>query len=199
MIRKTFLLICIFCMTCPAILFAETVTLELNANTEDVEGKAEFKLQQYEADVALGGGVLFSKDDFLISNVSISVRDDMFTPALTLGLGFKGTYGRKEIEHSDDDFNASAIGFLFLGEFDFREVDTKIPLSIATNVSFSPDPLSFMDIDQYMDFMVALYVHIVKNAAVVVGYRYIEMKIDTDPGEVTSDYDSAYFGCRISF
>lgn len=186
-------------MTCPAILFAETVTLELNANTEDVEGKAEFKLQQYEADVVLGGGVLFSKDDFLISNVSISVRDDMFTPALTLGLGFKGTYGRKEIEHSDDDFNASAIGFLFLGEFDFREVDTKIPLSIATNVSFSPDPLSFMDIDQYMDFMVALYVHIVKNAAVVVGYRYIEMKIDTDPGEVTSDYDSAYFGCRISF
>lgn len=199
MTKKTFMLFCIILMTCPAILLAETVTLELNANTEDVEGKAEFKLQQYETDVTLGGGLLYCKDDILVSNVSISIRDDIFSPALNLGLGFKGTYAREEIDNSDDDFNAMAIGFLLLGEYDFRKDYTKLPISIATNFSFSPAPLSFMDIDQYMDFMIALYFHIVENAAIVGGYRYIEMKIDAEPRDVTIDHDSAYFGCRISF
>lgn len=183
----------------PAMSFAETYTLELNANTTDVEGKAEVKFQGYETDVRFGGGILYSDDEYLLTNVTLSLKDDIFTPALNLGLGFKGIYGRKEYENIDTDYNAMAVGFLLLAEYDFRKDYTQLPVSIGTNFSFSPKPLCFMDCEQYLDFMVAVYFHIVDNAAILAGYRYSEMEIDMDPGKDTSSYDAFYFGCRLSF
>ncbi len=197
MIKKPFLILFILFLSFPAMVYAETITLELNANSTDVEGKFETKLQRYETDLRLGGGILFSKDNNLISNITFSLKDDIFIPALTLGLGFKGIYGRTDID--DTDYNVMALGFLLLGEYDFRKDYTQLPISIAANFSFSPTPLSFMDTEQYMDFNIALYFHIVDNASILAGYRNIETNINTDPDEVKETDDAIFFGCRLSF
>ncbi len=198
MIKKQFLfLLFILFLFFPAMTYAETIILELNANSTDVEGKFETKFQGYETDLRLGGGILFSKDNNLISNITFSLKDDIFIPALTLGLGFKGIYGRTEID--DTDYTVMALGFLLLGEYDFRKDYTQLPISIAANFSFSPTPLSFMDTVQYMDFMIALYFHIVDNASILAGYRNMESKITTDPNDVNKTDDAIFFGCRLSF
>ena len=75
MSKKPSLCLIMLVLLIPSILNAQTISLELNANTTDVEGKAEARLQGYEADISIGGGIIFSKDDNLISNLTFSLKD----------------------------------------------------------------------------------------------------------------------------
>jgi len=56
--------------------FGEMAGLELNVNASDVEGKFEFRLPHYETTIMPGAGVLFSDDNYLISNINISFTGD---------------------------------------------------------------------------------------------------------------------------
>ncbi|MBA4369925.1 MAG: hypothetical protein C0403_20035 [Desulfobacterium sp.] len=178
--------------------FCEMAGLELNVNTSDVEGKFEFILPHYEKNIIPGAGVLYSDDRYLLSNVNLSVRDQVFSPALSLGLGFKGTFGTAEKPYGGD-YDAGALGFLLIGEYDFRKDYTAAPISLVATLSGAPDPLCLMDTDRFFDFSFTVYGHIIKNASVLAGYRHLNFQFGENRNEEKVIDNAIYVGCKLHF
>ena len=177
--------------------FAGSVSVEVNANTDDVAGVVEYDSQAFGAVLNLGGGLIFSDNDYTVGNLHIALKDEIFAPALTLGLGFKWLLGQAEV--SDDEYDVTAIGFVLLGEYDFRKIYLNFPILIFAEVSGSPDPLSFRDTTGYMDFNTGIRAYIVRSAAIVAGYRILNIDLeDSDTSDELND-DAWYIGLRLTF
>ena len=176
---------------------AGSLSVEINANADDVTGLVEYDSQAFGAVLNLGGGLIFSDNDYTLGNVHIALKDEIFTPALTLGLGFKGLFGQAEV--SGEDYDAAAIGFGVLGEYDFRKIYLNFPIVIYAEFSGSPDPLSFSDTTGYMDFNTGIRAYLVRSAAVVAGYRVLRIDFkDSNTSDELTD-DTWYIGLRLTF
>jgi hypothetical protein len=177
--------------------YAQKITLELNANAEDVEAKADVQFPAYEALANIGGGIILSPDDYTIGNIHFIIKDEVFVPALILGLGFKGTIGKVEIH--DADFDLDALGFMFMGEYDLRQIYAKIPICIYGDISASPGPLSFSETEDYLDMNAGVRVYIVKQAAVVLGFRHLNTKFENGHEDKKASFDAFFLGLQLNF
>ena len=204
-IKKIVLVIILTALLFPGIVQAENTTIGVNINSSDIEAWIDTQLKTYNTPLVLGAGFLYSEDDnygreeydyYRIGNVHMAVKDEMFVPGLSLGLGFKGVLG--EIEINNEDYDIGAVCFQFLGGYDFRKNTTRLPVSITANLSISPKMLSFQDTDKYMEFTSAFNFHINDYAAAFVGYRIIDIEFD-EPVERDWDDKSVFGGIRISF
>jgi hypothetical protein len=176
---------------------AGSVSFELNANMDDVAGVVDYDSQAFGAILNAGGGLIFSDNDYTLGNLHIALKDQIFAPALTLGLGFKGVLGQTEV--SSEDYDIAAIGFSLLGEYDFREIYTNFPIMIFAEVTGAPDPLSFRDTTTYMDFNTGIRGYIVRNAAIVVGYRVLKVDLEANNTSDELTDDAFYIGLRLVF
>ena len=176
---------------------AGSVSVEINANTDDVAGVVEYDSQAFGAVLNTGGGLIFSNNDYTLGNLHIALKDELFAPALTLGLGFKGLVGEAEV--SQEDYDVSAIGFVLLGEYDFRKIYQNFPLLIFAEFSGAPDPLSFRDTTSYMDFNTGIRAYIVRSAAMVAGYRVLEINFEDSGRSDELTDDAWYIGLRLTF
>ena len=176
---------------------AGSVSFELNANMDDVAGVVDYDSQAFGAVLNAGGGLIFSDNDYTLGNLHIALKDQIFAPALTLGLGFKGVLGQTEV--SSEDYDIAAIGFSLLGEYDFREIYTNFPIMIFAEVTGAPDPLSFRDTTTYMDFNTGIRGYIVRNAAIVVGYRVLKVDLEANNTSDELTDDAFYIGLRLIF
>ena len=176
---------------------AGSVSVEINANANDLACLVEYDSQAFGAVLNLGGGFIYSDSDYTLGDLHIALKDEIFHPALTLGLGFKGLVGQAEI--SSETYDVAAIGFKLLGEWDFRKIYINFPILIFADFSGSPDPLSFRDTTGYMDFNTGLRAYLVRNAAVVAGYRVLNIDFkDSDTSDTLND-DAWYIGLRLTF
>ena len=176
---------------------AGSVSFELNANMDDVAGVVDYDSQAFGAVLNAGGGLIFSDNDYTLGNLHIALKDQIFAPALTLGLGFKGVLGQAEV--SSEDYDIAAIGFSLLGEYDFREIYTNFPIMIFAEFTGAPDPLSFRDATTYMDFNTGIRGYIVRNAAIVVGYRVLKVDLEASNTSDELTDDAFYIGLRLVF
>jgi len=178
---------------------AADTSIDLNINTNDVEARIDVKFNPLETPMSIGGGFLYSDDKtkYWLANLYVAVKDEVFTPALGLGLGLKGVFGNTDFVTFDRD--TAALAFQFLGDYDFRKTSVNIPISIFASVAYAPEILSFSDTDRYFDIYTGAAFHINYFAAVYVGYRDIE--IDYKAGGIKNELsDDAFFlGITISF
>ena len=178
----------------PATTLADA-SVELNVNDSDFETRLDILLNTGGAPLTLGAGFLYSDDDdFWLTNFNVSIKDEVLTPGLNLGLGFKGIFG--ETDAKSDDFTTLALPFQFLVEFDFRESGSNLPISITASLAWAPGILSFSDTEDYFEFYAAVYIHVNYWASIVVGYRDIEIEYDDD---VEGEHDAFYVGARLTF
>ena len=185
----------------PATTLAVDASVELNVNDDDFEARLDVFVNPGGAPLTVGGGFLYSDDndgdDIWISNVNIAIKDEVATPGLNLGLGFKGIFG--EEDSGPRDFDTRAFAFQFLTEYDFRETTADIPISITANIGWAPDVLSFSDTEEYFEFYAAAYLHINYWAAIFVGYRNIDIDYDTNSTEFELEHDSLFIGAKLTF
>jgi len=177
----------------------ETAGIEVNVNSSDVEGKFEFRLPRYETNIIAGAGVLYSDNNYLISNLNISLEDQVFVQPLSFGIGFKGSFGTAE--KYNIDYDMASIGFLLTGEYDFRKHEDRlnIPVSIKSTFSISPEPLCFIDTKQYFDFTFTVYWHVLKNASILAGYRHLDFRFKKSTETLNKTDDSMFLGCKLHF
>lgn len=181
----------------PIISRGEPVNFEINVNTTDLEGKIDTQFEFYESYLNLGFGTIYSDNEYLISNLNLALKDEVFMPGLTLGLGFKGLVGETEI--NDKDFDLMAISFLVVGEYDFRKEFSDLPLVASAGISLAPGPLSFSESKRYMDFTSAVYLYVIRNGAFFLGYRIIKARFDDSSREVKMSDDALFFGIKLGF
>lgn len=177
--------------------FARSYRFEMYANSDDVILGLESESALSEATLNIGVGGIFSRQDYRIGNLYFSLKDEVFIPALTLGLGLKGLVGVAEDNH--EDYDLAAIGFIVLGEYDFRKVYYNFPIVVQSDLSSAPDPMTSGDADSYTEFNLRLKGYLVNSAALVLGYKTIAVRFDKNAGEYNLSDDMIYFGIEFSF
>jgi len=131
--RKIALAVILTIMILPGIAAAATTSIGVNVGSSEVEGWVDTQLDPYNTPLLLGAGFLYSDDDYWIANGHIAVKDEVFVPGLSLGLGFKGVLG--EVEILRRDYDVAAFCLMFLGEYDFRKNGTRLPIGISVNIA----------------------------------------------------------------
>ena len=196
---KYLVILCAVVAVFPCSVSAVDTAIELNVNADDVEGRVDVKLRPLEMPLTVGGGFIYSNDNekYWLVNANAAVKDQIFTPALSLGVGLKGVFGTTDFPTQSVD--TAATPFLFLADYDFRKMSLDWPISFAATFGYAPEIISFKDTERYIDFYLNGYFHINNFAALYVGYRRID--IDYEKSSIKYDLDdkSVYFGVRMSF
>ena len=103
------------------------------------------------------------------------------------------------MENHNKDFDLRAIGFLLLGEYDFKKEYPNLPINAAMSIAVAPSPLSSSDTRRYLEYSSTIYFYIVKNAAIGVGYRAFDAHFDDTSGRIKRSEDAVFFGFRLDF
>jgi len=161
------------------------------------------------------------------NEISLGISDEMVDLRLTSDYE-QDFFGRLAYLHTDtDDVEADQLSFTFgtVGKLDYVDVmlglrpywiDAEsesgygvalgagasmelIPrFSVSAEVFYSPEILTGSDIDNSLDMEVQLSFQPIENGAVFVGYRDIELELDSGAGDIDV-YDSYYLGVSLTF
>ncbi len=132
-----------------------------------------------------------------MADVKVALGNEILIPGLNCALGFKGLLG--EIEFDNIDGELGAIGFLLSAVYDIPKTVATIPLQILAEVTVAPKPLCFIDSDKYLEIKAGLGIHILENAAIIVGYRHIDIHFDKELANRKMSDDIISVGYRLSF
>ncbi len=177
---------------------ARSFRFEMYANADDIVLGLESEAPvAEEAILNTGGGFIFGGEDYTIGNLHFALKSEAFIPALTLGLGLKGILGTAE--DGRDDYDLAGLGFVVLGEYDFRKVYYNFPLVVLSDITFAPATLAFGDTEDYTEFNLRVKGYIVQSAALVLGYKYIVVNFDKGSDDYKLSEDMIYFGFEFLF
>lgn len=194
---KVFLIVILFSLFFSGVVSANKLGLEINANSDEVEGKVKTSFPLNSAWADFGVGVLYNEEKYTLYSLVFGLNDQVFSSALTLGLGFKGIYGIASKDRKDYDIGAA--NFTFLAEYDFREVYENLPICLNISLVTAPRTLCFRDAEGYLEVYGGISLYIVQNAAVLVGARMVEVKIEEEPSNINISHDSTFLGFRLEF
>jgi len=179
--------------------FANTYQLELNVSHSSVEARFDI-VQNLDTGLlitGIGGVYNDNDDDYKIADVKVALGSEMLIPGLNCALGFKGLLGEIEFDNIDGDLGA--IGFLLSAVYDIPKTVATIPLQILAEVTVAPRPLCFIDSDKYVEIKTGLGINILENAAIIVGYRHIDIHFDKGLANRKMSDDIISVGYRLSF
>lgn len=196
-VRKILGQIVFIMMITSGISFANTNEVEVNAGRSALEGRFDRTMDVKQGLLTIGIGGVYNDDDYKIANVKLTLGNGTSFPELRFNLGFKGVLG--DIEKGNRDGDLIAVGFVFLGAYSIPETIAPIPIDVSVGFSYAPDSLCFLDSDKYLDFRASLDFRIVKNAAIVLGYRYIEVRFDDNRGGWEMSDEALFVGYQLRF
>ena len=191
----TLIVITLLVATTPCV--AKSIRLELYANSEDIIVGVGSETLISETTLNFGAEGVFTGEDYRFGNAYFTLKNELFKPALTLGLGLKGVLGNAEDD--DETYDLAAAGFVLLGEYDFRKVYYNFPIVIQADATYAPDPMTAADTEGYNEFNLRLKAYLVKSAALVLGYKNIFVDFDKDEDDYELRDDIIYFGIEFSF
>jgi len=177
--------------------FASIYDLEFNASHSALEARFHATLPLEKGFLTTGIGAIYSDDDYKIANVKLALGNGILLPELRFNLGSKGVLGNIGKDYKDGDL--MAIGFFFSGEYTIPETISPIPIDVSAGFSLAPDPLCFLDSDRYLDFRTSLDFRIVKNGAIILGYRYIKVRLDDNHGQWEISDGTLFVGYQIRY
>ena len=183
----------------PGISFADTYHFELNASGSSLQARFDVTRDLDQAYLTAGIGGIYhdNDDDYKIADVKLALGNEMLTPGLKCELGLKGLFGEVKKPHKDGDL--MAIGFLLSAAYETPKTVLPIPVEVSASVCFSPSPLCFLDSERYLEIGTSLGFNIVKNGAIVLGYKYIKVHIDEDSADWNMSDDVVFVGVRLKY
>jgi len=186
-----------FTLIMTSVSFASTYDLELNVGHSVLEARFNATLPLEKNTLITGIGAIYNDDDYKIVDAKLALGGQAFLPELTFNLGLKGVLGNMEKDYKDGDL--MAVGFLLVGKYAIPEIILPIPVDVSVGFTFAPDPLCFSDSEKYLEIRTGLDFHIVKNGAIILGYRYIEVCLDTNQGQWEMSDATVFVGYRMMY
>ena len=177
--------------------FADIYDLEVNVGHSVLEARFNATLPLEKGFLKTGIGAIYNDDDYKIADVKLTLSNGILLPELRYNLGFKGVLGNIEKDPKDGDL--MAIGFLLSVKYTIPEAISPIPIDVSVGLSFAPDPLCFSDSDRYLEVRTSLDLCIAKNGAIILGYRYIKVRLDDNYGQWEMSDATLFVGYKIRY
>lgn len=193
---KTILIATVVFAFTSAFALAQNFSAELSAGPDSVTADVQTETPFQGSTICLGGGGIYMEDDLSLLYLNAGLKQSLFDPALTIGVGFKGVIG--EVEKTIGDFDVAAIGFSASGEYDFSRVSEVLPFSIYASVTAAPDPMSFKDAKEYREYSTGIDINVIENGAIVARYTHLEFDLKKGFIETEKTQNIFFLGLRFS-
>jgi hypothetical protein len=177
--------------------FASPYDLEVNASCSALEARFNATLPLDRGFLSTGIGAIYNDDDYKIADMKLTLGDGILLPELRFQLGLKGVLGNLERDHSDGDL--MAVGLLLSVKYSIPQTISPIPIDISAGASLAPDPLCFLDSDKYLEVRTSIDFCPVKSGAIILGYRYIEVRLDDDNGHWDMSDSTLFVGYQLRY
>jgi hypothetical protein len=118
-------------------------------------------------------------------------------PGLSFELGLKGVIG--DIDENRRDGDLMALAFLLSAAYEIPKTVSPIPVEVSADLSVAPNALCFLDSERYLEVGTDVAFRIVENAAIVLGYKAIKVRIHEHHRAWTMRDDAVSLGVRLSF
>jgi len=179
--------------------WAQRIQIDLGVGAHTILADLQVEAPMGRATLFAGGGGMYDEDDYTLFNLKTGLKQSIFAPALTFGLGFKGIAGEYETRHHDD-FDVAAIGFTALGECDLARTQAAVPLTLYSDLTLAPDPLCFDDCEEYLEWTAGVEFNLIENGAIFAQYTRMETELDIDGrGDDDVTDNIIQFGFRLIF
>ena len=177
--------------------FADTYHFRLSASRSALEGRFDVTRDIDHGFLTAGIGAVYgnNSDDYKIADVKLTLGNEILVPGLRCDLGFKGLLGNVEKDHEDGDL--MSLGFMLSAAYEIPRTVSPVPVELSAAVCASPEPLCFLDSERYLEIGTNLSFHIIRNGAIVLGYKYIKVRIDEDPGHWNMSDDVVFIGLQL--
>jgi hypothetical protein len=197
--KKTVLLLLVvgFAFLLPQAAFSRAYRGELHAGKSAVFAGLDVMDYVHTGYFRLGGDVMFydaDDEEYTIIDGRFLVGSETLAPGLLCELGLKVSGG--SVENGQHDGDIGAIAFMGRIAYLIKNGFMPVPVRFSATIAGAPDPLSFMDCENYSEVTLDASLFIVENAALVFGYRnyHFEMEDDWKTSE-----DIFTFGLEVNF
>lgn len=179
---------------------AEEWEVDLSAGSKSVTGGIHDKSYLDSGYFRVGGSGLYSDDEeteYKWASLDLMVGSDTLSPGFFCEVGLRGIGGDLDEEQNSGDLGlvafSLAAGYLFPKENKF------VPVEIFSNIAWSPDPLAFLDTEEFIEFNLGVGIRIIKNASVIATYSNYHLKMNSGPGDWTMNDDAFRAGVVLRF
>ncbi len=179
---------------------AEEWEIDLSAGDDSVTGGVHDKSYLDSGYLRIGGSGLYSDDDKLEykwASLDLMVGSDTLSPGLFCEVGLRGIGGAVDEEPRSGD--VGLIGFAFSAGYLFAKEVTLIPLEVFSSLTWSPDPLAFLDTEELLEFNLGAGLRIIKNASVIATYSNYHVKMNSGQEDWTLNDDAFRLGVVLRF
>lgn len=187
------LLFFIALLTFSQMLYADTVNIQLSNESARFSYAAEVFGGEF-GPTELDVGAYFNEHDDTVVHGGLLVRNDSLDNPIRIGIGLRAYYADagNQPGQTQADVGVIAIG----GEIKFTP-DNFGGIGFGLNYFVSPSVLSFMDADGFTEFSLIADYNITEAATVYIGYRKMQVKLDTGG---SFDIESSFiYGLMLRF
>jgi hypothetical protein len=125
------------------------------------------------------------------------VGSDTLSPGLFCEVGLRGIGGA--VDEEPDSGDVGLIGFAFAAGYLFPKEVTMIPLEVFSSLTWSPDPLAFLDSEAFLEFNLGVGLRIIKNASVIATYSNYHVEMKSGQEDWTLNDDAFRLGVVLRF
>ncbi len=196
MLRKALIIIAALLPVSPVL--SAGLDLKLSSETAEVTFLTQNATFGYGgADIGIG---LFinENDDFLVNgSIVVSGSGTGDVRALHFGVGGKAYGGRLDLGTTNPNTDDPSGGAIAIGGNLRYVFPSSTPFAILVEGFWAPSVTSFSDFDGLVEYRAALELEVTPSARAYVGYRYLEVELDTGLEYELDDH--AHIGVRFAF
>jgi hypothetical protein len=195
-----FLFLCILIVLINAnISSAQTFEAFLNAGSSAVQAglDVEHRLEQGKLLTGLSGTQVNDDGRLRLLEGHLAIGNEMMVKGLSGKLGIKGLAGSADRGLRDSD--VSGLGFLIGCVYSLPKGNLPISTKLFADLSFSPSPLCFTDLDRYFDMKTGIDFYLVENAALELAYQHYSLRMKNGPGDWSRRDDFLTIGVKLRF
>ncbi|MBN1626632.1 MAG: hypothetical protein JW944_08910 [Deltaproteobacteria bacterium] len=139
----------------------------------------------------------YDRGEYRSLEAHAAIKDDILIEGLSGKLGIKGLIGSADKGFGNSDLGS--LAFIAGGVYRLPRNIFPVTTEVFTEITWTPHPLAFIDMDRYFDFMAGADVFLVQRAALEFAYIHYNMKFEADPREWTNKDDIVMIGIKMKF
>lgn len=179
---------------------AQTYEAFLNAGSSTVRAGADaiHVLDQGYLRTGLSGIYAnYDRGEYRSLDAHAVIGDDILIEGFTGELGIKGLIG--SVDRGFGNNNLGSLAFMAGGAYQLPRNVFPVNTTIFTEISWTPAPLAFIEMDRYFGFLAGFDIFLVERAALEFAYIHYNMKLEAEPRNWTDKENIVMVGIKLRF